>query len=181
MSKSVTLSMGGNEPVYYFQLQQDSLYQQPLSLEKVGRNTEFQERNQFFVDENKGEPFYLDYMEEPRWFVSHAMKEWLEKCDPSLSFQVAVLTERSTQQQRTYWLMEPAHVECLSEKADVDMNGNCKRLILNKRKLKSERIFRVAGLRENVLIIRLDISESLFRRAFTGFQCIPVEFDETME
>ncbi|MCP1308915.1 imm11 family protein [Paenibacillus tyrfis] len=163
--------------MYYFRLQQDKRFIDGLRLEQVSRDMEIKERNIVFVKEDGDKPVYLDFIDHPRRLVSDRLKALLEKYDDRLRFQSAIVTGRSTQRQDIYWFMEPGELDCLSGKTQVDAGGTCRRLVLEAPNVRRERIFRVAGLQEDVLIVRLDIAESLLRRAFTGLQLTPVELD----
>ncbi|AIQ13843.1 hypothetical protein [Paenibacillus durus] len=161
--------------MYYFRLQQDKRFVDGMRLEHVSRDMEIYERNIVFVKEDGEQPVYLDFIDHPRWLVSDRMKGLLEKYDRFLRFYSAVLTGRSTRRQDIYWFMEPGETDSLSERTQVDASGACRRLVLAETKVRRERIFRVAGVKEDILIVRLDVAESLQRRGFTGLHFTPVE------
>lgn len=161
--------------MYYFRLQQDKRVFDGLRLEQVSRDIEIEERNMVFVKEDGEKPVYLDFIDHPRWLISDRMKGLLEKYDRFLRFYSAVVTERSAQRQEIYWFMEPKEVDSLSERTQVDAGGICRRLVLAETKVRREPFFRVAGMKEGLLIVRLDVAESLLRRDFTGLHFTPVE------
>lgn len=60
-------------------------------------------------------------------------------------------------------------VECLSENVELNLNKMVvKKIILDKEKIKGKKIFKIKESLKSLVIVRLDVVESLFRREFKG-------------
>ncbi|NLW47124.1 MAG: serine protease [Firmicutes bacterium] len=124
---------------------------------------------QLYIKENQ-DPRYLDFIERPAVLVSDRLKQILAKYEPRLFFKPVILADRKRLHQAVYWWMRLSPTDCLSENSLFNKNGTIKQLVLDRNKAAGLKVFRVAGLMEEYVLVRLDVAESLLRRDFCGIQ-----------
>lgn len=129
---------------------------------------------QFDIKE-KSSSEYIDFIEKPVLLVSDNLKKILNKYDKKIFFKPVVLCDRKEEKQDLYWLMVLDSIDCLSPKSEFNKNGTIKRLIIDEKKIGNFKIFKVNEVMEDLVIIRLDVAESLLRRDFTGIKLKKVE------
>lgn len=110
---------------------------------------------------------YIDFIESPM-LASDKLKTLFEKYDTGVYYIPVMLADMKRQRQDVYWLLVPHEKDCLSQKAEFNKDGSIKKLIINEKKAAGFKIFKIKGVLENYLIIRLDVAESILRRDFTG-------------
>ena len=60
-------------------------------------------------------------------------------------------------------------IECLSENAEFNLNKTLvKRIILDNKKINGKKIFKIKESSKTLIVVRLDVAESLLRREFSG-------------
>lgn len=118
---------------------------------------------------------YIDFIENPISLVSDNLKEILKKYEEKIFLRPVVLADIKELRQDLYWLIIPESVDCLSPKSEFNKDGSIKKLIIDEKKIGYSKIFKVQGVIENLIIIRLDLAESLLRRDFTGIRLKKVE------
>lgn len=70
-------------------------------------------------------------------------------------------------------------IECLSEKSELNLNKTVvKKIILDKEKIKNKKIFKIKESLKTLVVIRLDVAESLLRREFKGMCLERLEIDD---
>lgn len=123
---------------------------------------------------------YIDFIENPVTLVSDQLKQILEKYEPKLFFKPMMLMElgKRPPRQELYWLMAAQRIDCLSPQSEFNINGTLKRLVIDDKKISREKIFQIKGIIEDLLLIRLDVAESLLRRDFTGIKLKKVQLAE---
>lgn len=124
---------------------------------------------QFEIKENS-RAVYVDFIESPVPLVSDRLKEILSRYEERIFFKPVLLADIRNTRQDVYWLLVPDSIECLSDKSEFNKNGTIKNLVLDERKVRFRKVFKVKGILENLIIIRLDVAESLLRREFTGIK-----------
>lgn len=113
---------------------------------------------------------YVDYIECPVQLVSDKLKRLLEKYDSSVFFIPVMLADLKNERQEIYWLMVPDVKDCLSPQTEFNKDGTLKKLVIDERKAALFKVFKVKGLLENLLVIRLDVAESILRRDYAGIK-----------
>ncbi|MBC2582568.1 serine protease [Clostridium sp. DJ247] len=129
---------------------------------------------QFDIKE-KSSSEYIDFIEKPVPLVSDNLKKLLQKYDKKIFFKPIVLCDRKQEKQDLYWLMVPDSIDCLSDKSEFNKDGTLKRLVIDKKKVGNFKIFKVNGIIEDLMLVRLDAAESILRRDFTGIKLKKVE------
>ncbi|MBC2580555.1 imm11 family protein [Clostridium sp. DJ247] len=129
---------------------------------------------QFDIKE-KSSSEYIDFIEKPVPLVSDNLKKLLQKYDKKIFFKPIVLCDRKQEKQDLYWLMVPDSIDCLSDKSEFNKDGTLKRLVIDKKKVGNFKIFKVNGIMEDLMLVRLDAAESILRRDFTGIKLKKVE------
>ncbi|TQR41803.1 hypothetical protein [Paenibacillus popilliae] len=113
---------------------------------------------------------YVDYIESPVPIVSTRLQQLLLLYDANLFFKPVALLDQANQRQEMYWLLIPDRIDCLSEASKLHPNKTLKHLVIDIAKIGSSKFFQVDGLLETVIVIRLDVAESMLRRGFTGYR-----------
>lgn len=118
---------------------------------------------------------YIDFIEYPMPFVSDELKELLIKYDERLITKPVVFQDIKKQKQTVYWLIAPKFVNCLSLKSKFKKDQSIDTLIIDEKKIEYCPLFRIDGIYENYIIVRLDLAESILRRDFTGIKFKKIE------
>lgn len=114
---------------------------------------------------------YLDILNHPFFLVSENMKNILEKYDPNIIFKIIALTDFNNSKQVIYYLPIFEEIEALSEAAEMNLNKTVvKKIILNEEKIKNKKVFKLKESSKAMIIIRLDVAESILRRDFDGIK-----------
>ncbi|WCF06587.1 serine protease [Paenibacillus thiaminolyticus] len=120
---------------------------------------------------------YIDYIESRLPIVSNRLAQLWLKYDPNLFFKPALLLDQTVMRQEMYWLLIPDPIDCVASASAFHKNGTVKHLVLDRQKIGNCKLFKVAGLIETIIVIRLDVAESMLRRGFTGFKLCKVEME----
>lgn len=97
------------------------------------------------------------------------MKKIIEKYDPEILFKTVPLIDLKYKKQGNYYMPIFEEVECLSEKAELNLNKTVvKKIILDKEKIKNKKIFEIKESEKTLVVVRLEVAESLLRREFKG-------------
>ena len=112
---------------------------------------------------------FLDILDKRLFLISEGMKKIIEKYDPGILFKTTPLIDLSYERQGNYYLPIFEEIECLSEKAELSLNKTVvKKIILDKEKIKEKKIFKIKESEKTLIVVRLDVAESLLRREFKG-------------
>ncbi len=170
----------------YFLLKQDKRYSQTprildwfnnlnvknLNLENVEK---VKDETIFYANSEKNNN-YLDILDNQLYLVSEEMKELLQKYVPDSIFKMAVLIEFKNSKQSIYYLPIFEEIEALSEEAEMNLNKTVvKTLILNEEKIRNKKIFKLKESSKTLIIVRLDVAESILRRDFNGIELEKLE------
>lgn len=118
---------------------------------------------------------YVDFIESPVPLVSGRLKDILAKYDKKVFFKPIFLADIKRSRQDVYWFMIPENVECLSPKSEFNKNGTLKRIVIDEERVKYCKVFKIKGIMENLIVIRLDVAESILRRGFFGINLTRLE------
>jgi len=118
---------------------------------------------------------YYDVIDEPVFLVSDAVKKLINIYDDSVVFKFVMLTDEVTKHQEVYWLAMIDKIDCISDKCEFYKDNSLKKLVLDKEKVSGKKIFRVDGIREKIVVISLDLAESMLRRYFVGVELTRAE------
>jgi hypothetical protein len=122
---------------------------------------------------------FLDILDNQLFLISKPMKDILEKYDDEIIFKTLALIDKLHNKQENYYLPILEEVEVLSDKAELNLNKTVvKKLILNKEKLQGKKILKIKESSKPLIVVRLDVAESLLRRNFKGIKLERVEVSE---
>ncbi|OOM11684.1 hypothetical protein [Clostridium saccharobutylicum] len=112
---------------------------------------------------------FLDILDRNLFLISKEMKKIIEKYDSEILFKTTPLIDLPHERQENYYMPIFEEVECLSENAELNLNKTVvKKIILDKEKIKGKKIFKIKESSKSLVIVRLDVAESLLRREFKG-------------
>lgn len=118
---------------------------------------------------------YIDYIEKPVALISDKLKQVLDKYKQDIFYRAIVLADEKNMEQDLYWQLVIKNIDCISNKSEFDKVGNLKKLVINENKIEGNKIFKVKYKFQNIIIVSLDIAESILRRDFTGIKLKRVE------
>jgi len=122
---------------------------------------------------------FLDILDRNLYLISEDMKKIIEKYDSEIIFKAVPLIDLPHERQENYYLPIIEEVDCLSENAELNLNRTVvKRIILSKEKIKEKKIFKIKESSKTLIVIRLDVAESLLRREFKGICLERLELED---
>lgn len=123
---------------------------------------------------------FLDIMDNQLFLISKPMKGIIEKYDRDILFKTLALIDQLHKRQENYYLPIVEELEALSDAAELNLNKTVvKKLILNKEKIQGRKIFKIKESSKTLIVVRLDVAESLLRRNFKGIKLERVEVRES--
>lgn len=123
---------------------------------------------------------FLDIMDNQLFLISKPMKGIIEKYDRDILFKTLALIDQLHKRQENYYLPIVEELEALSDAAELNLNKTVvKKLILNKEKIQDRKIFKIKESSKTLIVVRLDVAESLLRRNFKGIKLERVEVRES--
>ncbi len=170
----------------FFIISQDSTIPdqvEPSGILKVISRDKIKEENIHKMDElavqfeikEKSSAVYPDFIENPVPLVSDKLKEILGKYEEKIFFKPVLLADIKRSRQDVYWLMVPDGIDCLSPESEFNKNGTIKRMVIDEKKIRYRKVFKVKGILESLIVVRLDAAESILRRELTGIRLKRVE------
>ena len=163
----------------YFLLKQDKRYSNTPQIIDLFKNINtkdlnllkadnIEDNNCFYVKSHDNID-YLDVLETPIFLVSKELKKILEKYNRNIIFKMFVLIDYEKKEQNFYYLPIFEEIEALSEKSEFNLNKTIvKKIVLDEKKIKNKKIFKVKESDKTLIVVRLDAAESLLRREFKG-------------
>lgn len=163
----------------YFLLKQDKRYKNVPVLKDVQKSIDFRNINllnahkiedvtTLYVngDENTS---YLDVLDDKLYLISEDLQEILQKYAPAAIFKMVFLIDFDHDQQGNYYLPIFEEVEALSEESEFNLDKSViKKLVLDAEKIKGKKIFKIKESDKTLIVVRLDVAESILRRDFEG-------------
>ncbi|WP_297423992.1 DUF1629 domain-containing protein [Clostridium sp.] len=173
----------------YFLLKQDDRYTNTPRLLDINNKIDF--RNIKLVNAHKiddiiicnvkcdEETKFLDVLDSQRFLVSENMKRILEKYNEKAIFKTIPLIDSHNNRQENYYLPIFEEIEALSEKAELNLDKTVvKKIILDNKKIEGKKIFQIKESVKPLIVVRLDVAESLLRRRFKGIRLEQLEIDD---
>lgn len=124
------------------------------------------ENNSFFVKTLKNNQF-IDIIDKPIFLVCEDMRKIMGKYNRNIIFKRAALIDHENMKQKIYNIPIWEEVEALHEDSEFKFNV-VKKIVLDKEKIKDKKIFKIKESDKTLVVIRLDVAESLLRRDFEG-------------
>ncbi|KOP69414.1 serine protease [Lysinibacillus sp. FJAT-14745] len=170
----------------YFILSQDERISnavEPVGLSKiikkelltVERMEELEELDRQFPVLDKSENDYIDFIEKPIALLADPLKQLVEKYEPRLPFKPVVLVDMPKLKQTLYWLSIPPKVACLSAQTEFHLDGTLKKLVIDEALAAPYTFFKIEGIKEDYIIVNIELAESILRRAFRGIRLHKVQ------
>ncbi|WP_315081008.1 imm11 family protein [uncultured Clostridium sp.] len=163
----------------YFLLKQDKRYSnapQILNLFKkfntkdlnLVRADNIEDNNLLYVRSAQGIE-YVDIIDTPIFLVSEDLQKILSKYNSNIIFKMIALTDYKNLEQHIYYLPIFEEVQALSEESEFNLNKTVvKKIVIDENKIKNKKIFKVKESDKTLIVVRLDVAESLLRRDFKG-------------
>ncbi|MCY6355717.1 hypothetical protein [Clostridium sp. ZS2-4] len=121
---------------------------------------------------------FLDVLDTQLFLISEDMKKIIEKYDRDIVFKSLALIDQAHYRQKNYSLPIFQEIEALSDKAELNLNKTVvKKIILDKEKIKGKKIFKIKESSKPLIVVRLDVAESLLRRDFKGIKLERVQVE----
>ncbi len=118
-----------------------------------------------FPVHNKPDSEYPAVIDRPVFILANtAVKEIFSKYDRDILFTPVMFNDIKNQEQHLYWLMNVKAADCLAAETVFYPNHTLCKLVLDESKIIQKPIFKIGGVLEEYLAIRLDVAESLLRR-----------------
>jgi len=173
----------------YFLLKQDQRYTNTPNLMDVFNKIDVRNINLlkshkienimiFNVKCDEGTQF-LDVLDRRLFLISEKMKEIIEKYNEEIIFKIIPLIDSYSERQENYYLPIFEEVDALSENAELNLDKTVvKKIILDKEKIQGKKIFKIKGSSKPLIVVRLDIAESLLRRGFKGISLEMLDIED---
>lgn len=122
---------------------------------------------------------FLDVLDSQVFLISDDMKKIIEKYDRDILFKRLPLIDKKNSRQKNYSLPIFNEIEALSDKSEFNLNKTVvKKIILDKEKIQGKKIFKIKESSKPLIVIRLDVAESLLRRNFKGIKLERLQVEE---
>lgn len=143
----------------------------------VERMEELEELERQFPVLAKSENDYIDFIEKPIALLADPVKQLVEKYEPRLPFKPVVLADIPKLKQTLYWLVIPPKVACLSPQTEFHLDGTLKKLVIDEALAAPYTFFKIEGIKEDFIIVNIELAESILRRTFRGIRLRKVQTD----
>lgn len=122
---------------------------------------------------------FLDVLDSQVFLISDDMKKIIEKYDRDILFKRLPLIDKKNSRQKNYSLPIFKEIEALSDKSELNLNKTVvKKIVLDKEKIHGKKIFKIKESSKPLIVIRLDVAESLLRRNFKGIKLERLQVEE---
>lgn len=173
----------------YFLLKQDERYTNTPRLKDIFNNIDVRNINVLnahkiedilVFDVNVDEKSeFLDILDNQLFLISKPMMEIVEKYDSDIVFKTLALIDKLHNRQENYYLPIVEELDALSDAAELNLNKTVvRKLILNKEKIQGKKIFKIKESSKTLIVVRLDVAESLLRRNFNGIKLERLQVEE---
>lgn len=172
----------------YFLLKQDERYKNIPYLTNVFKQINVNDLNLFdchkisdilvFNLRDERNSNFLDILDNQIYLISKKMKKVLEMFNADILFKDVALLDHYNKRQGNYSLPIFKEINALSDKSEFNMNKTIvKKIVLDSKKIKGEKIFKLAESSKTLVVVRLDVAEFLLRRNFIGIKLERLEID----
>lgn len=124
------------------------------------------DNNSFFVKSSENNQF-IDIIDNPIFLVCEQMRNIMAKYNRNIIFKRVALIDRENKNQKIYNIPIWEEINALHEDSEIKFNV-VKKIVLDKEKVKDHKIFKIKESDKTLVVIRLDVAESLLRREFEG-------------
>ncbi|MBN1041861.1 hypothetical protein DVW07_07245 [Clostridium botulinum] len=121
---------------------------------------------------------YLDVLDKQLFLISEKIMKIICKYDTDIVFKILPLIDSKRNTQENYYLPIFEDIEALDEKSEFNLNRTIvKKIVLNKKKIEGKKIFRIKESEKTLIVVRLDVAESLLRRKPRGISLERLEVE----
>lgn len=118
---------------------------------------------------------FTDAVLSPFLLLSQTLRDVVAFYEPKLPFKDIVLLDRKTRKSALYYLPILDSVDCLAEGTVYNLNKSAlKHAVIEPEKAKGRSIFRIGGVLNTYIVVRLDLAESALRRGVRGLSMEPL-------
>ncbi|MBW6409681.1 hypothetical protein [Clostridium weizhouense] len=121
---------------------------------------------------------YLDVLDKQLFLISEKIMKIISKYDTDIILKILPLIDSKRDRQENYYLPIFEDIEALSEKSEFNLNKTIvKKIVLNKKNIEGKKIFRIKESEKTLIVVRLDVAESLLRRKPRGISLEKLEVE----
>lgn len=122
------------------------------------------------------EGFWPDVICSPFLLLSEDCIKTAMMYQPNIIYKGIKLWDKNSGINATYFLTVLDELECMSDKTQYNSMGNrILKLVLDRRKIDVNAVFKVKGLSGNSIVGRLDFVESILKRDVRGIRLTPLD------
>ncbi|MBU3218122.1 hypothetical protein LL033_22100 [Clostridium estertheticum] len=123
---------------------------------------------------------FLDVLDSQLFLISNELKKIIEKYNSDILFISLPLIDGLHDRQENYSLPIFEEIEALSDKTELGLDKRIiKNIIISKEKIQGKKIFRIKESTKPLIVVRLDVAESLLRRDFKGIKLERLQVEES--
>ncbi|VBB09031.1 Hypothetical protein LUCI_4317 [Lucifera butyrica] len=174
--------------MHYFRLRQDPDYSRapaiPEVITRIDRRQAVPEKAHHIAPTTvlplggKAVYDFIDLLDRPLFLVSDELQQVLKLYMPKLTFKTIVLADPARKEQHIYYLPIFAPIDCLSDNSlQTPDKRTVKHLVLKGAAIENHTVFRVQHPYETIIIVRLDVAESILRRDLRGIRLDRVKIE----
>jgi len=112
--------------------------------------------------------FFPAVFDKPVFLMSTDLRKVVKMHDDSTIWKNVTLANKGNQKYHTYWMPLLDKIPCLSDKTEFYPDKSLKRMVLDPKKIGNSKIFRIGSIRQKIVVVNLDIAESILRRFING-------------
>lgn len=118
-----------------------------------------------------------DILYSPAFLVSDRLKRLLEKYDSKMRFKGirCYPQDYDDPESLLYWWPSLDKIDCMSDKTEKYSNGLIHRLVIRPDKTQGKPILMVGGTIETIVLVSMELTESMLRRGMWGMDYVPVD------
>lgn len=118
---------------------------------------------------------FIDVLDSQLFLISYNVKKVFTMYEPATIFKEICILNSCTDEYSRYFIPLLPEIECISRKSIISPDRTVVKYLALKHFQKNISIFKVAGLMTDIVVIRLDVAESLLRRGISKFIMEPLE------
>lgn len=126
---------------------------------------------------------FTDIIVFPYLLISVLLKKVLTAYEPLVEYKDVVVLDKINKQYALYYLPILETVDCLHETSQFNLDRSViKKAVFDPEKTATanKSIFRIGGVKNTYIAVRLDLAESLLRRKAVGVYLEPIEWGEAV-
>lgn len=127
-----------------------------------------------FPIENKQNGEFPAVIDQEVYLVNTQVKEVLSQYDWNLASSPVMFNDLNQCQQHLCWLLDIKAADCLAGETLFNPDRTLRKLVIDEGKASHMPVFRIGGILEEYVAVRLDVAESLLRRDIYGLDLKPV-------